>query len=201
MVGLNKKDIKDAGFLFGPYNARTSTSTTVAAGAGQNNVWEHLGIPLSFDESLSTDTIERRTMDSENSKQITNINTNMVSVSFSFNIPKIVGTSTITGFDLTRWLQGEATKTNYNYGEDGATFTNPSEGRNFSLRFTDNENTPKTIILRNGKLVSVNISFDDGVYNVSCSAMFINKRPKCRDFIHRTITTCSYWRHNKCCRS
>uniref|UniRef100_A0AAU7N628 Uncharacterized protein n=1 Tax=Nitrosopumivirus cobalaminus TaxID=3158414 RepID=A0AAU7N628_9VIRU len=179
MVGLNKKDIKNAGFLFGPYDAiaTTGTGATLALGTptGQDNVWEHLGIPLSFEETLSSDVIDRRNIGSADLAELETINNNMISVTFDFNIPKIDSTTVIRGWSIERWINGESPATNFTYGGDGTAYTNNDSRENFSLRITDNESTPNTIVYRNGKITSISVTFDDGLYTVSCTAMFVGQ--------------------------
>ena len=167
MVAINKKDIKNASFIFGKYEAIPLVSGALVP-AGQDNVWEHLGIPLSFEETTSADIIERRNIATVDLAELQSINNNMLGVSFEFNIPKISGTSaSILGFDLTRWLDGEATKTSHGFGEST---TDSTSGELFSLTITDDTNT---IVYREGRLTSISISFDDGLFTVTGDAMFI----------------------------
>ena len=168
MVALNKKDIQNASFIFGKYEAIPLTSGSLVP-TGQDNVWEHLGIPLNFEETTSADIIERRNIATADLSELQSINNNMLGVSFEFNIPKITGTSTsILGFDLTRWLNGEATNTCQGFGESATPFT--SGGELFSLRINTSSNT---IVYREGRLTSISVSFDDGLFTVTGDAMFV----------------------------
>ena len=168
-MALTKKDIKSLAFLFGKYNG-VDFSSSPPVRTDATNTWEYLGIPLSLEEKLTADAIERRNIAQADLAIIDTINPNMLEVSFSFNIPKV----TAPLFDLSRFINGVAVNKN---GDDirgiGGTEAHAgTDGELISLKVDDGTNT---ILYNEAILTSANISFDDGLYMVDCTIMCIEE--------------------------